>query len=39
LEDQGVDGPVGLKWMLGRLARRVYSVSSWLRIVAGGGLL
>jgi hypothetical protein len=39
LEDQNVDGRMGLEWILGRLAGGVYSGSGWLRIRASGGLL
>jgi hypothetical protein len=39
LEDQGIDGTMGSKWILGRLVGGVYSGSSWLRIGTGGGLL
>jgi hypothetical protein len=39
LEDQSVDGRMGLEWILGRLVGGVYSGSSWLRIRANGGLL
>jgi hypothetical protein len=37
-EDRGVDGRMGLEWMLGRLAGR-WSGPTWLRIETGGGLL
>jgi hypothetical protein len=39
LEDEGVDGRVGSKWTLGRLAWGVWSGFSWLRIGTVGGLL
>jgi hypothetical protein len=39
LEDQGVDGKRGSKWILERLAGGVYSAYSWLRLGTGGGLL
>jgi hypothetical protein len=39
LEDQGIDGRMGQKCLLGRLAGGVYSGSGWLRIGTGGGLL
>jgi hypothetical protein len=38
-EDLGVDGRMGKKWILGRLAGGVWSRFSWLRIGLGGGLL
>jgi hypothetical protein len=39
LKDQGVDGRLGSKWTLGRLAGRVWSGFTWLRIGTVGGLL
>jgi hypothetical protein len=39
LEDQGVDGMMGLKWTLGRLVGGVWSGFTWLRIGIVGGLL
>jgi hypothetical protein len=39
LKDRGVDGRIGLKWILERLAGRVWSGFNWLRIGTGGGLL
>jgi hypothetical protein len=38
-EDQGVDGRMGSKWTLGRLAVGVWIGFTWLRIVTVGGLL
>jgi hypothetical protein len=38
-KDRGVDGRMGLEWILGILAEGVWSGHSWLRIVTGGGLL
>jgi hypothetical protein len=32
LEDRGVDGKMGLEWILGRLAGVVWSGFKWLRI-------
>jgi hypothetical protein len=37
-EDQDVDGRMGSEWILGRMARGVWSGFNWLRIGAGGGL-
>jgi hypothetical protein len=39
LKDQDVEGRMGSKWTLGRLAGRVWSGFTWLRIGAVGGLL
>jgi hypothetical protein len=39
LEDQGVDGRMGSKWALGRMAGEVWSGFTWLRIGTVGGLL
>jgi hypothetical protein len=39
LEDQGVDGRMGSKWILGRLVGVVWSGFSWLRLGIIGGLL
>jgi hypothetical protein len=39
LKDQGVDGRMGSKWILGGLAWGMWIGSSWLRTRAGGGLL
>jgi hypothetical protein len=39
LEDQGVDGRMGPKWILGRLVGGVWSGFTWLRIGTVGGLL
>jgi hypothetical protein len=39
LKDQGVDGRMGSKWTLGRLAGGVWSGLNWLRIGTVGGLL
>jgi hypothetical protein len=39
LEDQGVDGRMGSKWTLGRLAVMLWSGFTWLRIGTAGGLL
>jgi hypothetical protein len=39
LEDRDVDGRMGLEWTLGRLAERVWSGFTWLRIGTVGGLL
>jgi hypothetical protein len=38
-EDLGIDGRMGSKWILGRLAGRVWSGVTWLRVGTGGGLL
>jgi hypothetical protein len=38
LEVQGVDGRMGPKWTLGRLAGGVWSGFTWLRIGIVGGL-
>jgi hypothetical protein len=38
LEDEGVDGRMGSKWALGRLAVRVLSGFTWLRIGTVGGV-
>jgi hypothetical protein len=37
-ERQGVDGRVGSKWILGRLAGSVWNGFTWLRIRTGNGL-
>jgi hypothetical protein len=39
LEDEGVDGRMGSKWILGRLVGWVWSGFIWLRIGTVGGLL
>jgi hypothetical protein len=39
LEDQGVDGRTGSKWVFGGLAGRVWIGFTWLRIGTGGRLL
>jgi hypothetical protein len=39
LEGQGIDGRMGSKWTLGRLAWGVWSGFNWLRIGIVGGLL
>jgi hypothetical protein len=39
LEDQGVDGRMESKWILGRLVRGVWSGFTWPRIETVGGLL
>jgi hypothetical protein len=39
LEDQGVDGRIGSKWILRRLVGGVWSGFMWLRIGTVGGLL
>jgi hypothetical protein len=39
LKEQGVDGRMGSKWILGRLVEGVWSRFSWLRIGIVGGLL
>jgi hypothetical protein len=39
LENQGVDGRMGSKWILGRLVRGLWSGFTWLRIGIAGGLL
>jgi hypothetical protein len=39
LEDQSIDGRMGLECILGRLAWGVYSGSIWLRIGTSGRLL
>jgi hypothetical protein len=39
LKDQGVDGRMGLEWILGRLAEGVWIGFTWLRIGTVGGLL
>jgi hypothetical protein len=39
LEDQGVDGRMGSKWILGRLVGGVWSGFTWLRIGTVDGLL
>jgi hypothetical protein len=39
LKDQGVDGRMGLEWIIGRLVRGVWSGFTWLRIGTVGGLL
>jgi hypothetical protein len=38
-EDQGVDGKLGSKWTLERLAGRKWNGFTWLRIGTVGGLL
>jgi hypothetical protein len=38
LEDWGVDGRMGLEWILGKCAGVVWSGFTWLRIVTGGAL-
>jgi hypothetical protein len=37
LENQGIDGNMGSKWILERLAGRVWSGFNWLRIGTSGG--
>jgi hypothetical protein len=37
--DGGVGGRMGSKWMLGRMAGRVWNGFTWFRIGIGGGLL
>jgi hypothetical protein len=39
LEDQGLDGRMGSKWMLGKFFGGVWSGFTWLRIGTVGGLL
>jgi hypothetical protein len=39
LEDQGVDGRMGSKWILRRLVGGLWSGFTWLRIGTVGGLL
>jgi hypothetical protein len=39
LEDQGADGRMGSKWILGRLVGGVWSGFTWLRIGTVAGLL
>jgi hypothetical protein len=39
LKDRGIDGRMGSKWILGRLAGRVWSGFRLLRIGIGGMLL
>jgi hypothetical protein len=39
LEDQDVDGRMGSKWTLGRLAGKVWIGFTWLKIGIIGGLL
>jgi hypothetical protein len=39
LKDQDIDGRMGSKWSLGRLAVGVWSGFTWLRIGMAGGLL
>jgi hypothetical protein len=39
LEDQSVDGRMGLKWTLGRLVGGLWSGFNWLRIGTVVGLL
>jgi hypothetical protein len=39
LKDQGIDGRMGLNWILGRLVGGLWSGFTWLRIGTGGGLL
>jgi hypothetical protein len=39
MEDQGVDGSIGSKWTLGRLAGGLCNGFTWLRIGTVGGLL
>jgi hypothetical protein len=39
LKDQGVDGRMGLEWILGRLVGGVWNEFTWLRIEIVGGLL
>jgi hypothetical protein len=39
LKDQGVDGKMGLEWILGRLAWGVWIGFDWLRTGTGGDLL
>jgi hypothetical protein len=39
LEDQGVDGRMGSKWIFGRLVAGVWSGFTWLKIGIAGGLL
>jgi hypothetical protein len=38
-QDRGVDGRMGLEWILGILAEGAWSGQSWLRMLTGGGLL
>jgi hypothetical protein len=38
-QDRGVDGKMGLEWILGRLVGGVWSGFTWLRIGTVGGLL
>jgi hypothetical protein len=38
LKDQGVDGRMGSKWTLGRLAGGVWNGFTWLRIGTVGGI-
>jgi hypothetical protein len=39
VEDQGIDGRMGSKWILGILVEGVWSGFTWLRIGTVGGLL
>jgi hypothetical protein len=39
LEDRGVDGRMGSKWILARFAGGVWSGSTWHRAGTGGGSL
>jgi hypothetical protein len=39
LKDQGVDGRMGSKWILGRLVGGVWSGFTWLRLGTVGWLL
>jgi hypothetical protein len=39
LKDKGVDGRMGLEWILGRLVGGMWSEFTWLRIGTIGGLL
>jgi hypothetical protein len=39
LEDKGIEGRMGSKWIFGRLAGSMLSGFNWLRIGASGGLL
>jgi hypothetical protein len=38
LEERGIDGRMGLEWILGRLVGGVWSGFVWFRVGTGGGL-
>jgi hypothetical protein len=39
LQDEGIDGRMGIRWILGILPARLQSGYSWLRIESGGRLV